>query len=76
MNAVDVVNLHSLANIREIKLLGIEVSAKDFKDLKRDLYALPAYKAPGDLKPNEVYVSGIKVAGKLCECGAHPEDWE
>jgi hypothetical protein len=55
---------------------SIEVHATQFKQLKSDIYVLSSYKAPGDLKPNELMIYGVRVVGRLCECGAHPEDWE
>lgn len=59
---------------RNIRVREVEVSAADFKILKNDLYAVVTQE--NDLKQDELMLHGVKIIGRLCSCGAHPEDWQ
>lgn len=57
--------------------LSIEIDGASFRELKEDLRCIAsALDTDVDLPSNQVMFHGVLIIGKLCTCGAHPEDWE
>lgn len=77
MNTVELLRVFSAFREANIPLpISITINAKSFRELKADSRPMIEYVTFSKLPLNQLKINGVTIIGKLCECGAHLEDWE